>query len=159
MSDYFLVGNLDKRQFVELNNFTPAGYEADEGEKLLDVSSQRIATVVIYLQVTSDSFPLMGAWAGDRVIVARDEDRRTTIYEEMRKLWEDITEDVAAGFFKTVEESSEPFVLPRSVVKCPSCGESTARSQYSGGVHVITINCGACGGWETIEAAGAQWSA
>jgi|GEM_PF-6961022 len=160
MSDYFLIANLEKMQFVEVNKFTAGGYEADQAQRPVGVSSRQIATVVLYMKATSDSFPSMGAWAEDRVIVSRDGDRRAKIdYEEIRESWEDITEETTAGFFNTVEESSEPFCLPLSAVRCPSCGESTAYSHYGGNVNATVIKCGMCGGWDKIEAAGAQWSA
>lgn len=165
MSNYFLVGNCDKKKFVEVNRFTAVDYEAGAGvdyeagagKKPLSVSSQRIASVVIYLLATSDSFPAMGAWAKDQVIVARDGDLRTTMYEQMRESWEDVTENMVVDFLKTVEKSSEPFVLP--VVRCPDCGASTARAYYGMTAQVTLIKCGMCGNRETIDAVGGQWSA
>jgi len=157
MSDYFLIGNLDEKQFVNLNEFAPAGEILDD-KKLITVSSQRIATVLIYMVTTSDSFPLMGAWAKDLIIVARDNDRKSRLYEEMRESWEDITEDVAAGFFQTVEKTSEPYLIPHSAVRCPTCGASTAYCHYHGTVNTITIGCGRCRDSKNIDKAGASWS-
>jgi len=108
MNEYFLIGNLDKKQFIDAHNFTPPGKLAGYSAVLVHLCDQQMSGVLVYLLATSNSYPLMGTWAGDRVIVAGDEDLDTMpgLYNEMREsdLWEEISDKVTPGFFEFIQE-------------------------------------------------------
>jgi hypothetical protein len=121
MGQYFLVVNLDKREFIHPHAF-------GDGLKLAEFGRSGDGTMFALAVLLSDGFrergddPVIGSWAGDRVVVTGDYAAagRFTV-DEWRNLYAVVREsiDVAArqhgepGLYRDVSEEVRRAVVSR----------------------------------------------
>jgi len=102
MGQYYYVVNLDKKQFLHPHKF-------DEGLKLMEFGCSSEGTLTALALLLADgngrgggdaqsSDPLIGSWAGDRIVVAGDYADAGkygiagTLHEHAAEAYEDISE-------------------------------------------------------------------
>lgn len=106
MGQYFIVANIDKRQYIDPANFKTHDDGAGFSMKLHHICTSIFAGVLPFLLATSDYYPYMGTWAGDRTVVIGDEspgglDR----IHEIRAEWSEVTRGAASSYFDFIKES------------------------------------------------------
>ena len=106
MGQYFLIANIDKKQFIDPGNFKTKADGPGYSMKLHHICKGKLAGVLPFLLTSSDYYPSMGSWAGDRIIMIGDETRDYgDLYFQIRDRWEDISRTAAGDYFLFVEES------------------------------------------------------
>ena len=97
MGEYYIVANLDKRQYLDSNSLGMS-------VKLPGVMATPLPRILVWL--LADGAPISGGWgmggnwAGDRIVVAGDEGTSAGVFERAHAEFRDITieafEDLAA---------------------------------------------------------------
>lgn len=105
MGQYFIIANMDKRQYIDPSNFKTHNEDAGYS-KLHHICKHIVGGVLPFLLATEDYYPCMGMWAGDRIIVIGDESPRyIDKIEEITTGWHEVTREVAASYLDFVRES------------------------------------------------------
>ena len=96
MGQYFIVVNLDKKEFIHPHSF-------NDGLKLLEFGCSRNGTLTaltLLLRKSSDGgggdieeqTPIVGSWAGDRIAIIGDYDA-SKLYDEAQENYKDVSQD------------------------------------------------------------------
>ncbi len=114
MGQYFLIANLDKKQFIDPANFKRHNEDAGFSNRLPHLCRGDFAGVLVFLLATSAAYPYMGMWAGDRVMVIGDEKQSmdwndeslpgAEVLEEIRAEWHDVSRGIAPSYLCYVSE-------------------------------------------------------
>jgi len=96
MGQYFLIVNLDKKEYIDPGNFGAA--------KLWEICVNNVSAFLAFLLRKSDEigcggdikkpYNNAGRWAGDRIVVVGDYDR-SGLYDKAKKKFRDIGWEVA----------------------------------------------------------------
>ena len=114
MGQYFLIANLDKKEYIHPHNFIDKTGNYF-GAKLWEICANKIAGVLPYLLRKSDEtgggdiqdpelFPNAGRWAGDRIVVIGDYDS-SELYDKIcdSEDWTEISSIIAEEYQRFIE--------------------------------------------------------
>jgi len=109
MGQYFVIANMDKKEFIDPHRFTCKEGETGFSMKLHHICRSRMAGVLVFLLTTSNYYGLMGSWGNERILVVGDEN--TEYYDLYLDIihkdeWRDISHEVAKEYFDFVSDCS-----------------------------------------------------
>ncbi len=105
MGQYYIAVNLDKKQFIK-------PHDLDDGAKLMEWNNAAQALVILMSAGNGrgggdcrSNHPIIGSWAGDRVVVAGDYSddgafgapEKVTIYEHARETYQNVSAQILAA--------------------------------------------------------------